>query len=281
MPFYHSTRCRFPRKRHTVFRRPDGGLYSEELMGHEGFTGTVVAALSHPPAHHRQVGAAASGSSPGRSTTETSLRHRHFRTRGCRRGRLAHARSRPAALQRRHRDALGRARHPGHARLSERAGRRSRVRGRRAGGARIGQFGDLPFHAGDYVVIHRGIMHRWKLDPRPGRPSSWSSRARATSASRAATGTNSARSSRGRPTPSATSAGRPQSHTHDERGDFPIMVKQYDGLNEFVLDHHPFDVVGWDGCSIPGPSTSTTSSRSSAGFTSRRRCTRPSRATAS
>ena len=39
--------------------------------------------------------------------------------------------------------------------------------------------------------------------------------------------------------------------THDERGDFPILVKQYDGLNEIILDHHPFDVVGWDGYFYP------------------------------
>ena len=25
-------------------------------------------------------------------------------------------------------------------------------------------FGDLPFHEGDYLIIHRGIMHRWRLD---------------------------------------------------------------------------------------------------------------------
>jgi homogentisate 1,2-dioxygenase len=39
--------------------------------------------------------------------------------------------------------------------------------------------------------------------------------------------------------------------THDERGDFRILVKQYDGLNEIILDHHPFDVVGWDGYFYP------------------------------
>ena len=38
---------------------------------------------------------------------------------------------------------------------------------------------------------------------------------------------------------------------HDEMGDFPILVKQYDALNELVLDHHPFDVVGWDGYFYP------------------------------
>ena len=30
-----------------------------------------------------------------------------------------------------------------------------------------------------------------------------------------------------------------------------MLVKQYDGLNEIVLDHHPFDVVGWDGYFYP------------------------------
>ena len=37
----------------------------------------------------------------------------------------------------------------------------------------------------------------------------------------------------------------------DEMGDFPILVKQYDGINEIVLDHHPLDVVGWDGYFYP------------------------------
>ncbi len=34
-------------------------------------------------------------------------------------------------------------------------------------------------------------------------------------------------------------------------GDFPILVKQYDAINELVLDHHPLDVVGWDGYFYP------------------------------
>ena len=28
-------------------------------------------------------------------------------------------------------------------------------------------------------------------------------------------------------------------------------MKQYDALNELILDHHPFDVVGWDGYFYP------------------------------
>ena len=37
MPYYRAV-GEIPPKRHTQFRRPDGGLYSEELMGVEGFS---------------------------------------------------------------------------------------------------------------------------------------------------------------------------------------------------------------------------------------------------
>ena len=37
MPHYRAVGD-IPRKRHTQFRRPDGGLYAEELMGQEGFS---------------------------------------------------------------------------------------------------------------------------------------------------------------------------------------------------------------------------------------------------
>ena len=37
MPYYRAI-GEFPRKRHVRFRRPDGGLYAEELMGEEGFS---------------------------------------------------------------------------------------------------------------------------------------------------------------------------------------------------------------------------------------------------
>ena len=49
MPIYH-TMGTIPRKRHIAFRRPDGGLYAEQLVGHEGFTGTSSLLYHvHPP----------------------------------------------------------------------------------------------------------------------------------------------------------------------------------------------------------------------------------------
>ena len=39
--------------------------------------------------------------------------------------------------------------------------------------------------------------------------------------------------------------------TYDESGEFPVTVRVRDGYQEYVLDRHPFDVVGWDGYVFP------------------------------
>ena len=52
MPIYH-TLGQIPRKRHIVFRQPDGGLYTEELMGNVGFVGPVVAACTTSTSRRR------------------------------------------------------------------------------------------------------------------------------------------------------------------------------------------------------------------------------------
>lgn len=38
----------------------------------------------------------------------------------------------------------------------------------------------------------------------------------------------------------------------DERGDYPLYVRHHGGLlTKLVLDHHPFDVIGWEGALYP------------------------------
>jgi homogentisate 1,2-dioxygenase len=39
--------------------------------------------------------------------------------------------------------------------------------------------------------------------------------------------------------------------TYNESGEFRVVVKQRNLLTEVTLDHHPLDVVGWDGCYYP------------------------------
>ena len=40
-------------------------------------------------------------------------------------------------------------------------------------------------------------------------------------------------------------------HTRRERGEFLVKVRVRGGYQEYVLDYHPFDVVGWDGFLYP------------------------------
>ena len=84
MPIYH-TLGTIPRKRHTVFRRPDGGLYSEELMGHEGFIGTS-SLLYHTHAPTTVKSARRVKTVTWEKDEDTSLRHRHFLTARAKKG---------------------------------------------------------------------------------------------------------------------------------------------------------------------------------------------------
>ena len=39
--------------------------------------------------------------------------------------------------------------------------------------------------------------------------------------------------------------------TEDEEGEFPIRIKDGDDWTRYIMAHHPFDVVGWDGMVFP------------------------------
>ena len=108
MPYYHSL-GRIPQKRHTVQRRPDGGIYSEQLMGHEGFTGTSALLYHiHPPTTVKSVRRLRDMKLE--ADTDETLKHRKWFTSRLKIGRKPDARSCAAGVQRRHRDVLRRAR---------------------------------------------------------------------------------------------------------------------------------------------------------------------------
>ncbi|HEX3157382.1 MAG TPA: homogentisate 1,2-dioxygenase, partial [Gemmatimonadaceae bacterium] len=248
MPIYH-TLGEVPRKRHTAFRKPDGGIYAEQLMGHEGFTGTS-ALLYHvyPPTTVKSVQRVRELAY--QADPDATLRHRHFRTAQLTAGGsptldrvplLFNADVAMLFSQPDEQDA--------HFYRNAQADELVYVSDGR--GVLETQFGDLAYGPGDYLVIHRGIMHRYRLDPAAG-PTRllimegrghvrWPKRYRNEFGQLIEGAPYSERDIR-RPS---------ELRTHDERGDFRILVKQYDGLNELILDHHPFDVVGWDGYFYP------------------------------
>jgi homogentisate 1,2-dioxygenase len=248
MPIYH-TLGSIPRKRHTAFRKPNGGIYAEELMGHEGFTGTSALLYHvHPPTTVKSV----------RRVKETcleadpdqTLRHRHFLTSRVTKGgsptldRIPLLFNQDIAMS--YVEPVIEDEH-----FYRNAQADELVYVAKGGGVLESVFGDLPFGEGDYLVIHRGILHRYKLDTTKEQTKllvmesrghvRWPKRYR----------NEFGQLKEGAPY-SERDIRRPlQLNTHDEMGDFRLLVKQYNGINELILDHHPFDVVGWDGYFYP------------------------------
>jgi homogentisate 1,2-dioxygenase len=110
------------------------------------------------------------------------------------------------------------------------------------------QFGNLPFTQGDYLVIHRGILHRYVIT-KPAKLLIIESRGYVRTPSRYRN--DYGQIVEGAPYSERDFRGPETLITHDVRTDHQIIVKQYNGFNEIILDHHPFDVVGWDGMFYP------------------------------
>jgi len=251
MPIYH-TLGEVPKKRHTAFRKPGGGIYAEELMGHEGFTGTSALLYHvHPPTtvkSVRRIKETALQADP-----DQTLRHRHFLTSRAKTGgsptldRIPLLFNQDIAMSYVEPDKED-------AHFYRNAQADELVYVAKGAGVLQSVFGDLPFHEGDYLVIHRGILHRYTFDRSSADAAQpkllvmesrghvrWPKRYR----------NEFGQLKEGAPY-SERDIRRPlQLNTHDEMGDFRLLVKQYDGINELILDHHPFDVVGWDGYFYP------------------------------
>jgi homogentisate 1,2-dioxygenase (EC 1.13.11.5) len=78
MPFYQRL-GQIPHKRHTQFRKPDGKLYREEVMGLEGFHG-IQSILYHHFLPPRVIRAELIGSMQPAYAEFGPIRHRAFAT---------------------------------------------------------------------------------------------------------------------------------------------------------------------------------------------------------
>jgi len=245
MPFYH-TLGEIPHKRHTQFRKPDGELYREEVMGLEGFSG-IQSILYHHflPPRVREVDALG----PAQPTYSEfgALRHRAFRTANVPAGGDAVA-ARQVLLG--NRDVtLGISRPTECMDYFYRNAQAYEVWFAHEGaGVLRSQFGRLPFRAGDYIVIPCGVTWLMALDE-PARFLVIEAPTQIEPPTRY-------RNQYGQLLEHAPYCERdirvPQElETHTARGEFEVRVKVRDTVSRHVLDHHPFDVVGWDGYLYP------------------------------
>jgi homogentisate 1,2-dioxygenase len=248
MPYYHKLGA-IPHKRHTVFRKADGGLHYEHLMGNLGFTGlqSLLYTLRRPTSLKRIERIKELFWVPDPDST---LRMRHLRTHSLPAAGTSPVRDRSLLLF--NRDiGISIARPQGTDDFFYRSAQGDEiVYVTEGGGVLESEFGELSFHQGDYLVIPRGIIHRYRLDGNKEQIFFIvESRGHVRTPRRY-------RNEHGQlleHSPYSERDIRPPERlvVHDETGEFPILIKKQNALHRAILDHHPFDVVGWDGYYFP------------------------------
>lgn len=233
-----------PHKRHTQFRQADGSLYHEEVMGINGFSGIQsILYHIHPPTAVRRIEEAL----PVTIEYVDGLPLKH---------RLLKAADVPVGG-----DAVdGRVPLLGNTDVVLSIVRPDRpmeywykfAHGddvlfiHDGTGVLESQFGTLRYRPGDYLVIPTGVL--WRLLPDQGveqRMLVVESYGHVTPPKRYINNygqflENSPYCERDIRTPE-------QLHTIDEQGTYEVRVKARNLINRFIYDHHPLDVVGWDG----------------------------------
>ena len=110
-------------------------------------------------------------------------------------------------------------------------------------------FGRVPFGAGDYIVVPRATTYRFVLDDGPQTWLVFHTPGEIETPKRY-------RNRYGQLLEHAPYSQRDfhppvELETHNESGDFELVLRVRGGLQHYMLDYHPFDVVGWDGYVYP------------------------------
>jgi len=234
-----------PRKRHTQHRRPDGGLYYEELVGEEGFSSdSSLLYHRHIPS---ALAAARTWEPPSTVTTPNQpLLPRHLR--------LHELFPKSADAVTGRRLVLGNADvRIGYVLAEEPSPLYRNAVGDECVYVESGTatletvFGALEVGDGDYVIIPRGTTHRWV----PVTPV----RLYCVEASSHIVPPKRYLSRFGQFLENAPYCERdlrgPEGLLDDDGHDVEVYVKHRGGGTVYTQARHPFDVVGWDGCLYP------------------------------
>jgi homogentisate 1,2-dioxygenase len=247
MPYYRSV-GNVPRKRHTQHRRPDGGLYAEELVGIEGFHHDS-ALLYHRHLPTAIVGAVAETEVDAALTPNLPLLPAHYRTHGL------ETRERPDAITGR-RVLLANS----DVRLAYVAATTASPLYRNAVGDEVlyvesgaglveTSYGVLSVSDGDYAVLPTSTTYR--VMPTGADPL----RLFVIEATGHVGPPKRYLSPRGQFLEHAPYCERdvrgPEDLTQVDETDVDVIVRTRQGLTRYTYAHHPFDVVGWDGSNYP------------------------------
>ena len=238
-----------PPKRHTQFRQPDGSLYKEELVSSRGFSG-IYSNLYHiyPPTRIKSVGEPIPYET--KVAADQALKQTHLNT-----SKIGHTGN--DFLQGRkmlftnadvtfgllYAEKLSMDYYFKNAEADE-------VLFIHDGNGYLhSQFGSLRIKQGDYVVIPRTTIYKVEWDDEPAKILVIESNAPVETVKRY-------RNELGQlleHSPYCERDMRPPTELKVERekGEYLVQIKKQGHLHQYVYEHSPFDIVGWDGFLFP------------------------------
>jgi homogentisate 1,2-dioxygenase len=247
MPIYHKL-GNIPSKRHVQFKKPDGGLYYEQLFGTIGFDGmSTLMYQVHRPTMVKEI--LSETDVKPKIAVEKSIKARLLK------GLEVNPEddfldSRKALLV--NSDiyiGLAAPRNSLRNYFYKNADADEMLFVHRGAGTLRTQLGNIPFEYGDYLIIPRGIIYQIDFDTEdnrllyaesfhpiytPKRYRNWFGQLLEHS-----------------PFCERDYKLPVDLETHNEKGDFIIKIKKQGVLYEMLYPTHPFDVEGWDGYNYP------------------------------
>lgn len=247
MPIYHKL-GKLPKKRHTAFKKPNGGYYYEQLFGTEGFHGMASLLYHvHRPTQVKEI-VGSKDVSPKIAVQKNlkSLRLKGFdvkpaddflksRTTLLMNNDLAMGVGAPEAGTGNY--------------FYKNADADELLFIHKGKGTLKTMLGNIPFEYGDYLIIPRGIIYQIEFESKDNRIFFVESYSPILTPKRY-------RNNFGQMLEHAPFCERdlklPENlETHDETGEFSLKIKKQGMMHDFVYASHPFDVVGWDGYNFP------------------------------
>jgi homogentisate 1,2-dioxygenase len=239
-----------PHKRHTQFRRPDGGLYSEELFGEEGFSGVSSLLYHHyPPTRVTRI--ERHGAVCNEDWPQETHRHHHLKTAGATPG--GDAVSGRQTLMYNGDCTIGVVRPAEEMGYFYRNAMGDELLFVHEGSGTLETtFGLLPYSEGDYLVIPRGTT--WRVQPG------------STQGAQRMLVVEAFGGPIQPPKRYRNEFGQLQEHSpycerdlrapaelpqHTERGEYEVRIKVNGEVMSYYYDFFPLDVVGWDGYLYP------------------------------
>jgi homogentisate 1,2-dioxygenase len=247
MPHYHKL-GKFPAKRHTQFRKPDGTLYAEQLVSTEGFSDlyslvyhcyppTLVNAIDEPYSAEPKI------------AIEKNLRHRSFAGFNVApQDDFLKSRT-PVLVNNDLHISLAAPRNSMSDYFYKNSGADEMIFVHKGEGTLRSMYGNIDFRYGDHLIIPRGVIYQIEFKSSDNRlfivesfspfrfPKRYVNRAN--------------QLLENAPFYERDIRKPENLETHDEKGDFVVLIKRDHMIFPYHYATHPFDLIGWDGFHYP------------------------------